>query len=258
MSWHTITKLEVYIRNLQWRPDWRIWILVLCFLPLLIWLGIWQLGRAEEKTLQRARWETLEAVEWPLPGKAIEGQPVIIEGRYLPERQWLLDNRTRDGRVGYEVLTLFRPDSDPALVRPESGPALVINRGWIAGPRQRNQLPEVNVTGDRVKLLARVSDWPSPPVVGSVEREASWPKRVQALTPEIAVETSRQAVSDVFLRLADSQQPGALQADWAPSRMGVDTHYGYAAQWFGLAIALTVLSIVASFRKSRSTEEPND
>jgi cytochrome oxidase assembly protein ShyY1 len=54
----------------------------------------------------------------------------------------------------------------------------------------------------------------------------------------------------LILRLADQNQPGALRADWAPDRMAVATHYGYATQWFALALMLTMLTVVASYRKA--------
>lgn len=222
---------------------------MLVFLPLLLWLGFWQLGRAEEKIAQQERWDTLNPEEWPLSGQANEGQPVIITGHYVSSRQWLLDNRTRDGRAGYEVLTLLEPTE---------GPPVVVNRGWVAGMRNREDLPEVYVSSGILRLEARVAEWPSPPVIGAVKQQAGWPKRVQSLTHEAAAETSAEPVSELFLRLADEQQPGALRADWPPSLTGASTHYGYAAQWFGLAVALVILSIIASFRKTRSKDLSHD
>lgn len=225
------------------------WALVLVFLPLLLWLGFWQLDRAEQKNAQQDRWDTLSSEEWPLTGQANEGQPVIISGRYVPDRQWLLDNRTRDGRVGYEVLSLLQPTE---------GPPVVVNRGWVAGMRNRADLPAVSTGSAMQRLEARVADWPAPPVIGAVEQQTGWPKRVQSLTHEAAARTSGEPVSETFLRLADEQQPGALRADWPPSHTGASTHYGYAVQWFGLAIALVVLSIIASLRKPRSTDSTHD
>lgn len=218
-------------------------------LPLLIWLGFWQLDRAEEKAAQQERWATLETQQWPLTGQVFEGQPVIIEGHYITDRQWLLDNRTRGGRAGYEVLTLFKP---------RQGTAVVINRGWTAGTGDRSRLPDISLDENGVRLEARVGDWPQPPVLGASEDPSGWPRRVQALSRENAVQSSGYDVSSTFLRLSDATQPGALQADWAPSRMGVSTHHGYAAQWFGLAIALVVLTVITSFRKHRNTDQHHD
>ncbi|MGM0571288.1 MAG: SURF1 family cytochrome oxidase biogenesis protein, partial [Pseudomonadota bacterium] len=47
-------------------------------------------------------------------------------------------------------------------------------------------------------------------------------------------------------------QPGAFRADWEPDMMGPQTHYGYALQWFSLAAALIILTIIASYRKQES------
>src|SRR5690606_42085213 len=58
-------------------------------------------------------------------------------GSCQAERQWLLDNRTYRGRVGYEVVSLFRLESGAG--------ALLVNRGWIAAPARREMLPEVPV-----------------------------------------------------------------------------------------------------------------
>ena len=38
---------------------------------------------------------------------------VEVEGRWLPQRQFLLDNRTHEGRAGYEVLTLSAGSPPP-------------------------------------------------------------------------------------------------------------------------------------------------
>lgn len=210
-------------------------------MPLLIWLGVWQLGRAEEKLQRQAEWEALTPLAWPVPETAPEGQPVLLEGRYLPERQWLLDNRTRDGRAGYEVLALFQPDT---------GAPVVVNRGWVAGTRDRSVLPDVAVSGEPVQVHARLAPWPAPPILGGVEKPAGWPKRVQFLTHALALEHNGGPVSQHFVRLAGDPEPGALRVDWPPPNAGVSTHYGYAVQWFGLAIALCTLTIVASFRRN--------
>jgi cytochrome oxidase assembly protein ShyY1 len=37
--------------------------------------------------------------------------------------------------------------------------------------------------------------------------------------------------------------------------MGPQTHYGYAAQWFSLAAALIILTVVASYRKTGNDDD---
>lgn len=212
------------------------------FLPLLSGLGIWQLQRAEFKQQQQGQWQQQASeLAWPqLVKQGLDaGRPVQLDGSY-GDTTWLLDNRTRDGMAGYEVLTVFYP---------VEGPALVINRGWVIAPRTREQLPETPVTQARVEISGRLAEYPQPPVLASVQSGSGWPRRVQSLPPEVAQDVVPE-LPGLILRLADQNQPGALRADWAPDRMATATHYGYATQWFALALMLTILTVVASYRKA--------
>lgn len=235
-------------RRRVWRPDWRLVSLALVLLPVLLWLGAWQLGRAAEKERLLSQWtDPAHAQVWSAadPATAVTGQPVTLSGQYT-DAVWLLDNRTRDGMPGYEVLSLFRP---------EQGAPVVINRGWVQGERRRDQLPAIATPKGAVSLLARVAEYPVPPVLAgepvAKSEDAGWPRRVQAL-PKVLVEEWEPDVADKALKLDDENQPGAFRADWEPDMMGPQTHYGYALQWFSMAAALIILTIIASYRKQES------
>lgn len=213
------------------------------FLPLLLVLGFWQLDRAGEKETQLQRWQQQSGdLSWQqqLEAGLETGKPVELVGRYSGRVHWLLDNRTRDGRAGYEVLSLFYPSE---------GRPVVVNRGWLAAPRKREDLPAIPTPGGPVSLAGRVGDFPEPPVLADLTPGSGWPRRVQALSPDQAA-TVEPALADHLIRLAGPEQPGAFRADWAPDLMGPQTHYGYAVQWFSLALALIVLTAVASYRKT--------
>src|SRR5258706_13839832 len=73
-------------------------------------LGRWQWHRAAEKTALAAAF----AAGTSAPASALGTRstaslprytPVIVTGRYDPARQFLLDNMSDGGHVGYEVLT---------------------------------------------------------------------------------------------------------------------------------------------------------
>ncbi len=218
------------------------------FLPLLIALGIWQLNRAEEKQIILDQWQQeAQNLDWPelVAGGLENGRPVTVTGLF-GERSWLLDNRTRDGIVGYEVLTAFYP---------LEGPPVLINRGWVAAPRTRNELPDVTPPEGIFSMTGRIGPYPEPPVLSSKSVEAEgWPRRVQMLPGTVArAEIAR--LPGAIIRLQNSEQPGAYRADWEPDRMGPQTHYGYATQWFALAMVLTVLSVVASYRKTGANND---
>ncbi|MBW0148162.1 SURF1 family protein [Marinobacter arenosus] len=234
----------------HWHFDWRLMLFTGLFLPLLIGLGLWQLDRAGQKQAMLDQWQqdALD-LEWPeLVARGLEsGRPLALTGQF-GERTWLLDNRTRDGVPGYEVLTVFHPIA---------GPAVVVNRGWVRAPRTRDQLPEVATPEGALTLAGRVSDYPEPPVLTdpAIPQEG-WPRRVQSL-PGAAARAEIPDLPDAIVRLADSDQPGAFRADWTPDLMGPQTHYGYATQWFALAVALSILTVVASYRKT-GADNDND
>jgi len=233
----------------RWRGDWRLLLFSGLMLPLLIGLGIWQLNRAAEKEALLAHWQRLAVSgRWPEQLRAAElGQPVQVTGRY-GGRTWLLDNRTRDGRPGYEAITVFYP---------LEGPPVLINRGWLPAPQYRDRLPPVQTPEAVVTLSGRLAPYPDPPVLADIRTPASgWPRRVQRLPREQAL----QEVAELprwLIRLQDGQQPGAFRADWAPDLMGPGTHYGYALQWFALALTLTILTLVASYRHT-GADNDND
>ena len=227
----------------QWQFDWRLLVFSGLFLPLLLSLGVWQLNRAGEKHILLQAWQQkASTAPWPelVAGDLKPGLPVTLTGFY-GEQTWLLDNRTRDGVPGYEVLTLFVP---------LEGPSVVVNRGWVQGARTRDQLPEIQTPDALFTLEGRLAEYPEPPVLADAEPVATdWPRRVQAL-PEATVAREARDLAPMTLMLADPQQPGAYRADRVPDVMGPQTHYGYAVQWFALAAALTILTVVASYRKS--------
>ncbi|MEQ9547142.1 MAG: SURF1 family protein [Marinobacter sp.] len=232
----------------QWQLDWRILLFAGAFLPLLVGLGIWQLERAEEKQQQLLQWEQqAEGLSWPrqtMRGLS-NGRPVTLKGRYS-DLTWLLDNRTRDGVPGYEVLTMFYP---------LEGPPVVINRGWVQAPRTRDRLPGLEVPEGVLEIRGRMAEFPEPPVLADSEVQVGdWPRRVQALPRSQAV-AQEPTVASKVIRLSGSEQPGAYRTDWEPDLMGPQTHYGYAFQWFSLAIALVILTVVASYRKTGANND---
>ncbi|MDI9243742.1 SURF1 family protein [Marinobacter sp. CHS3-4] len=235
-------------RRRRWQFDWRLLLFSGLFLPLLLALGFWQIDRAAQKQQQLDRWDRQSTqLAWAeqLNQGVAEGQPVTVDGHY-GDKTWLLDNRTRDGIAGYEVLTLFQP---------VAGEALIVNRGWVQAPRRRDELPQIDTPPGNVVLAGRLDEYPEPPVlVETTGVDTRWPRRVQALTQSDA-EADSPELAPMILRLQGPDQPGAYRADWAPDRMGPQTHYGYAVQWFSLATALVILTVVASYRK---TEQNND
>ncbi|HTN32964.1 MAG TPA: SURF1 family protein [Marinobacter sp.] len=234
----------------QWQFNWRLMIFAAVFLPILIGLGVWQLDRAGQKQKMLDSWKQ-DALDLDWPGQVARGldsgRPVVLTGTY-GQQSWLLDNRTRDGMPGYEVITAFHP---------LAGPPVLVNRGWVQAPRTRDLLPQIETPEGEKKLAGRLSEYPEPPVLASSsETNKEWPRRVQSLPRSVAVKDVSN-LAEAVVKLAGNDQPGAFRADWTPDVMGPQTHYGYATQWFALAVALTILTVVASYRKT-GADNDND
>ena len=98
--------------------------------------------RAEEKAALATAWEERQA-QPPAPLSALVSKPaadlpyapVQLDGSFLAEQYFLLDNRIQQGQFGYEVLGILQ-------LADGSGSA-VVNRGWIAGDASRRTLPRV-------------------------------------------------------------------------------------------------------------------
>jgi cytochrome oxidase assembly protein ShyY1 len=67
-------------------------------------------------------------------------------------------------------------------------------------------------------------------------------------------ETGLPLRTDVSLQQTDTASEG-LQRDWPAPALGVEKHYGYAFQWFGLAALVVILyvwfQLIAPVRRAR-------
>jgi cytochrome oxidase assembly protein ShyY1 len=218
-------------------------LLVAALLPVLVMLGFWQLDRAADKRRCHDRYVerlSLPPQEFPADLAGADFLRVRLDGGYRAEEQYLVDNRVRDGRPGYWVVTRFLADD---------GRVYLVNRGWVAAPARRDELPRVPAPAGRLRLMGVV--WPDtglPPLLAPDPWPASWPKRVQRLdVARMAGEGEAVVAAEVRL---EPGQPGVLAAaplavDFAPQR-----HQGYAVQWFGLAVVLAVGYLVFGYGRS--------
>lgn len=230
--------------------NWKLAIFSIALLPLLVFLGFWQLDRAEQK---REIAERLEAIG---NGAAVtlseflrqpeRYQRVRLTGSYLVEH-WLLDNQIHEGTFGYRVLTPFC-----TLDR-----CIMVDRGWVQGSLSRQELPELP-TPKQLLTLEGVMDRASSRIqLGAPEYVSDSPYRVASLDwGQIETRLSRDILPWV-LRLR-SAQPGTFHAGWTPLVQGPEKHIGYAVQWFAMATVLVGLVLWTLWRAGRSRTERVD
>lgn len=225
--------------------EWRITLFTLLLLPLLISLGFWQLQRAEEKAALASAFERQQASP-PAPLQTLAGasaaelayRPVVLRGRFVAGQDLLLDNRTRSGRYGNEVLSVFVLD-DGALA--------LVNRGWLVADSARRVLPDVPAApGGRLEIRGRVYVAPGEPYLLADEPLAQdWPQRIQAVEMNKIAAILDRALFPYPVRI-NAGEPGALQADWQVVNVSPAKHRGYAVQWFSMAAVLALLYLLRS------------
>ncbi len=223
----------------------KLLLLGICLLPLLVGMGIWQLQRAEHKQQALdAVAETLRSqpLEWEqLNAGADRYRKAQLEGSYLQNADWLVDNQTFRGRFGYRVVTPFCLGQR----------CMLVDRGWIAGNLNRDILPEINTPEGLLRLSGSL-DLPmqNPLDIGNEPVNTS-PFRVQELITEEIAQKHQIALSPWIMRL-DQDQAGHYQVVWQPVVVGPEKHWGYAVQWFAMAVTLVILLVYVYRRQLKN------
>ncbi|EPJ43153.1 MAG: hypothetical protein OFPI_44100 [Osedax symbiont Rs2] len=209
-------------------------ILVLGLVLLLIILGFWQLDRAKQKEMLIEQWhQGAIQIKFPLAADAGDFyQKIEISGKLDPEHVFLLDNRTRKGKVGYELLAL--------LAVPQNS-WILVNLGWLIADPDRAKLPAIKLPVGEIKVSGWLKQLNRAFQLKSDQWGASWPKRIQQV--EMSKIASLSGVDNIYENILLAEKPllAGLITDWKPVNMSVEKHIGYAFQWFLMAIVLCVL-----------------
>lgn len=217
-------------------------ILVVCLIPLTVRLGFWQIDRAAQKrAIEDARLASFGAL--PLgEDRLVDAPPfarVRLEGTYDGAHQFLVDNHTRHGEPGYVVVTPFDT---------VGGKQVLVNRGWIAAPQSRSELPAAPVPAGDLRVIGVM--WSvSSATADTSSWDDGWPKRVGQFDGKRMSAATGGSIPDEF-RL-EEDQPGSLEPIVLGEEMSATRHMGYAVQWFAMAIALAIAYVVLGVRRGR-------
>lgn len=220
--------------------------LVLAGCVALCGLGAWQWSRYLEK---QALWDGFARgtdVLIDLPRAAhppARYAHVRLTGRYLTERQFLLDSMTHAGESGYRVLTpLERPTGDTVLV----------DRGWVPR-RSTGRTPDLAATTDEVAVTGRADLLPSRGINLADRPAPDWPRLVNYPRMEVLEQALGRPLYPQIV-LLDPEVPGGYVRDRQPPGLPPAQHLGYAITWFGCALTLAVLYLRAQRRAPAAGE----
>lgn len=215
-------------------------------------LGLWQWHRGEASEAQWQHFARGAEVVVDLGAQPTAGiapyQAVRAAGTLDGAHQFLLDNRSHNGRPGYEVLT--------PLLRAHAT-ALLVDRGWVPFTGSRRSLPDVSlpVAAD-AGVTGRLGELPSPGLpLGHAAPSGPWPK-VTAFPDMAELAAAFGAPLEPRLLLLDPQQGPGYVRDWQPPGMAPMRHYSYAIQWWSFASMAVFLWGLFAWRNRRRVPKP--
>ncbi len=209
---------------------------------LFIGLGVWQIGRAQQKIAARQAFDSETRYTRFVHGMDVRPyERLSAEGVFDTDHQFLLDNIIVDSRNGHYVLT--------PLVYSDEEPVLIVNRGWIERSGQGTEPSALALPGGRVTVRGRAGALPRAGyrMGAAIESASEWPLHaVYPTLEELAVYLGRELQPFVLL-LEPGDDYGFLRR-WEPAEIGPRRHYAYAFQWFAMAVVLAGL-LAWNFRK---------
>lgn len=183
---------------------WAVHLLAVVLVAAAALLGYWQYDAWQERRAAEAADLTLRepiplddalGPDDPFPGDKV-GQPVVIDGRWVPEGTVYVSGREHDGEPGYWAVTPLAVGPDGA----DDGSAIPVVRGWTPSPEAAPDPP----TGP-----AELVGWLQPPE-GSGARD---PDPTDDVLPQVRIADLVQHVDrdlyGAYAVVADEVAPGA-------------------------------------------------
>lgn len=228
------------------------WALALFGIAVFARLGFWQLDRMHEKQamLGAAHAVVDQRIARPLsvaadPRRARAYDWTSADGRFIDAPAVLLDNQSREGRIGARAYRVFQPADD-------SAPPVLVELGWLPVPGDR-RMPAIPRTAAPVHVMGLLA----PPPSGGVAHAVAEPQPDGSLlmitldVPLLRRTLHLPTLAPRVLKLDPALPIGyPRDLDILPNTLPPERHLGYAVQWFGLALTVLVTALVLTFRKS--------
>ena len=220
----------------------------LILLPVLIALGIWQLGRADEKrALLQAQAQQAQLPVYDIANERDQPQDIAHRrlkavGRFDARHLIYIDNKVHQGKVGYDVV-------EPLLLE-NSDVAVLVNRGWIAATESRAVLPTVPHVDSQqlIEGLARIETKDVASLGAGNRVGDDWP----ALVRWIDISDLQQSLPfklKPYLLLQTNDTQDGLVREWKFSSSPPEKNISYAIQWFSFALLLLGLYIGLNLKR---------
>lgn len=233
----------------EFRPRLGMTLAAAVGIALTLALGQWQIGRAQYKEGLQARYDALgrqPAVH--VGGQLMAGDDLLlrrveVRGEFAPKFTVFVDNRIHKHQPGFHVATPLRIAGSQRYV--------LVNRGWVAGTRDRS-LPVVDtpageqvIQGVATAYSERYLELSTKVAEGNVWQNLVFERYRQATGLEL----------QPFLIQQEGAVVDGLVREWSRPDLGRNTHLAYAFQWYALSLAMLIYYLVTHVKR-RPTPEP--
>ena len=227
-------------------------------MPLFIGAGQWQWDKAAGKAQLQAQLDARRAapaIQAPHARADAQSLPtlryrtVVATGRYEPEHQILIDNRTQHGQAGYHVVTPLRVAGSEVR--------LLVNRGWLPAPAEHSRVPEfatpsgnVEVSGTAILPPAHFFTLAS----NSTTAGTGWQRVWQNLDLGAYAQAAGFPIQPFVIELDAHSAAGGFVREWRAPDDRRQVNLGYALQWWAFAATTVVLWLVLNFRRPSGSQ----
>ena len=220
--------MKVLISN--WKASLTFFLLLLLVLS----LGVWQIERGYNKkelenTFLERQSQPVKEIKYNAFLESDLYRNVALEGKYL-EKIFFLDNKIHNGKPGLKVFSPFETTNNNLVL---------VSRGWIE-LEDRSKLPTINTTKNVLKLQGVLRPESQDFVLENEEmNNKNNPILLQTVNLSELSNFLGKPLSPYILELSELSE-SAFVKTWQPINLSSFRHFGYAVQWFGLAVVLIV------------------
>ena len=214
--------------------NWKASLTFLFLLLLVLSLGVWQIDRGYNKkelenTFLERQSQPVKEIKYNAFLESDLYRNVVLEGKYL-EKIFFLDNRIHNGKPGLKVFSPFETTNNNLVL---------VSRGWIE-LEDRSKLPTINTTKNVLKVQGVLRPESQDFVLENEEmNNRNNPILLQTVNLSELSNFLGKPLSPYILELSELSE-SAFVKTWQPINLSSFRHFGYAVQWFGLAVVLIV------------------
>ena len=214
--------------------NWKASLTFLLLLLLVLSLGVWQIDRGYNKkelenTFLERQSQPVKEIKYNEFLESDLYRNVVLEGKYL-EKIFFLDNRIHNGKPGLKVFSPFETTNNNLVL---------VSRGWIE-LEERSKLPLINTTKNVLKIQGVLRPESQDFVLENEEmNNKNNPILLQTVNLSELSNFLGKPLSPYILELSELSE-SAFVKTWQPINLSSFRHFGYAVQWFGLAVVLIV------------------